>query len=498
MKKIIIISFATLAFNLSAQNVAINGTGAVPAASSMLDIASTTSGLLVPRMTTAQRTAIAAPATGLLVYDTTVPGFWYFDGAVWRPFLSSFNGWMLTGNTLAGTEFMGSVNAQPVRFFSNNTERMRIDGSTEEIMMNTTVATAGNILTSKSTSALWPINGYVSGAGTAAAGYFENTSTSTTGNGLIGTISGGSGAAGVRGIGSTGNGNGVTGIGQSATAFALRGHNTNASGTGAVISGNGVGASYLIAGSGVAATGSTTGVWGRVTDAGGTGGIFSGNAQGATTLVGGSGLSAVGTNFGVVGFSNSAANGVLRAGGYFDTGTGQSFVYVGARTTLNVARKIEGNGTVNTVVKDLNDKQVVLSAPEAPENLFQDFGQGQLVNGRVHVSIDPIFSKNIVVNDQHPLRVFIQLKGDCNGVFVDGESATGFDVKELKGGTSNTKFTYFITANRADEIFPDGSISKYSEERFAPSIGAQKIERKTVRETNEIMQVDVKSNNPNK
>ncbi len=486
----ILIIFSSFSF---AQNVAINGTGAVPDASAMLDVASVNTGFLTPRMTSAQRIAIAAPATGLLVYDTTLSAFLYFDGTIWR-LMAYSGGWLLAGNTLAGTEFMGSINAQPVRFFSNNTERMRLNASTEEIMMNTIAPTAGNILSSRSTNTLWPINGYVSGAGNVAAGYFENTSTATGAFGVLGTVAGGSGAAGVRGTGNTLNGSGVTGVGQSATAFGLRGHNTNASGTGALISSNGIAATYLIAGAGAAINGSVTGVWGRTSDATGTGGIFSGNAQGATNLAGGSGLSAVGTNIGVAGFSNSAANGVLRAGGYFDTNAGQSFAYVGARTAANVLRKIEGNGTVNTVVRDLNEKQVVLSAPESPENLFQDFGQGQLINGKVHITIDPIFSKNIIVNEKHPLRVFIQLKGDCNGVFVNNESATGFDVIELKAGTSNTKFTYFITGNRADETLSDGSVSKYSDERFAPSMGAQKIETKEIQELRENHNVENRKN----
>ncbi|MBA2610338.1 MAG: hypothetical protein H0U95_00100 [Bacteroidetes bacterium] len=490
MKKIIFFFLILISSCSFAQNVAINGTGAAPVASAMLDVASTNSGFLTPRMTTAQRLLIAAPATGLLVYDTTLSAFLYFDGVIWR-LMAYSGGWLLAGNTLTGTEFMGSINGQAVKFYSNNLERMRLDATTEEIMMNTTAPTAGNILTAKSTNTLWPINGYVTGTQPVAAGYFENNSSSNAGFGVLGTVGGGSGSAGVRGIGNTLNGNGVSGVGQSATAFGFRGSNSNASGTGAVINGNGVGATYLITGGGAAITGSVMGVWGRVTDATGTGGIFSGNAAGATNIVGGSGVSGVGTNIGVAGFSSSLLNGVLRAGGYFDTGAGQSFAYVGARTTLNVIRKIEGNGTVNTVVKDLNDKQVVLSAPEAPENLFQDFGQGQLVNGKVHITIDPIFTKNIIVNEKHPLRVFIQLKGDCNGVFVSNETATGFDVVELKGGATNTKFSYFITANRADEVLSDGSVSKYSDERFAPSMGAQKIEKKETRPLNDINETEI-------
>ena len=82
MKKIITLIVFTSSFYMHAQNVGINGTGAAPNASAMLDIESTTSGLLTPRMTSTQRTAIATPATGLFVYDTTVGNFYYFDGVI--------------------------------------------------------------------------------------------------------------------------------------------------------------------------------------------------------------------------------------------------------------------------------------------------------------------------------------------------------------------------------------------------------------------------------
>jgi hypothetical protein len=42
------------------------------AASSILTMESTTQGVLFPRMTTTQKNAIASPATGLVVYDTTL------------------------------------------------------------------------------------------------------------------------------------------------------------------------------------------------------------------------------------------------------------------------------------------------------------------------------------------------------------------------------------------------------------------------------------------
>ncbi|HVX25716.1 MAG TPA: tail fiber domain-containing protein [Parafilimonas sp.] len=55
-----------------------------PNASSLLEIKSTTKGLLIPRMTKIQRNLIASPATGLLVYQTdNAPGFYYYSGVAW-------------------------------------------------------------------------------------------------------------------------------------------------------------------------------------------------------------------------------------------------------------------------------------------------------------------------------------------------------------------------------------------------------------------------------
>lgn len=53
----------------------------VPDASAVLDIQSTTMGLLIPRMTTAQRDLIATPAIGLLIFNTTTNRLNIYDGA---------------------------------------------------------------------------------------------------------------------------------------------------------------------------------------------------------------------------------------------------------------------------------------------------------------------------------------------------------------------------------------------------------------------------------
>ena len=51
--------------------------------SAILDVTSTDKGVLVPRLTTAQRIGVLTPAAGLLVYDSDYNSFWYFDGNSW-------------------------------------------------------------------------------------------------------------------------------------------------------------------------------------------------------------------------------------------------------------------------------------------------------------------------------------------------------------------------------------------------------------------------------
>ena len=77
---------------------------ATPAASSVLDLTSTTQGLLVPRMTEAQRLAIATPANGLIVYQTDGSvGLWVYNG--------STSTWTLSSNTglVKGDVGLGNV-----------------------------------------------------------------------------------------------------------------------------------------------------------------------------------------------------------------------------------------------------------------------------------------------------------------------------------------------------------------------------------------------------
>jgi hypothetical protein len=59
------------------------GSASAPDASAVLETRSTTRGFLPPRMTTTQRNAIASPAAGLIVYDTTLNLPHFFNGTIW-------------------------------------------------------------------------------------------------------------------------------------------------------------------------------------------------------------------------------------------------------------------------------------------------------------------------------------------------------------------------------------------------------------------------------
>jgi len=128
------------------QNVSINATGAPPATSAMLDVVSTTGGLLIPRMTEVQRNAIVVPATSLMIYQTdAAPGYYYWDGTQWLRLFSgsSAGGWDLMGNigTVAATNFLGTTDNISLVFRTNNTERMRIVSNTGNIGIGITSPT---------------------------------------------------------------------------------------------------------------------------------------------------------------------------------------------------------------------------------------------------------------------------------------------------------------------------------------------------------------------
>lgn len=432
MKKTLFFLSYLLTLSANAQNVGINATGAAPAASAMLDVTSTTSGLLIPRMTSAQRTAIAAPATGLLVYDTTIGSFYYWDGTQWIWMLSNTTGWTLTGNTPAAANFMGSTNAQPVRFFCNNIERFRLNPADGEFVAGATASPyAGDLVAGVATAALtFAVNGYSAQNGSGTWG--ETMAASTTAFSAVQGVYGGSGV----GAGVLGNYNG-----------------TNTSNTRSGVSG---------ICSTPAATAAGTGLYGYNA-------IASGNQH-----------------MGVLGTYNGSSFGLgvigLGFGGGIPTGN-QDIAVVGWRTNnLNYSGYFNGNhvianGTKSASVPTTKGNQL-LYVTEAPEVWFEDLGGGTLVNGEATIQLDPLFLETVVIDADHPMRVFIQMEGESQEVYVT-KGTTSFTVKERNGGTSNAEFSYRIMAKRLhfqdhrfgnDPVWGPGDTHKYSQYATPPPI----------------------------
>jgi hypothetical protein len=82
-----------------------------PNASSVLDITSTTQGLLTPRMTTTQKNAIVTPSDGLIVYDTTLKSFYYYNATAvaWIPLLNGPSPIRINFKLIKSTDVLGTV-----------------------------------------------------------------------------------------------------------------------------------------------------------------------------------------------------------------------------------------------------------------------------------------------------------------------------------------------------------------------------------------------------
>ncbi|NOS91569.1 MAG: hypothetical protein HOP30_06580, partial [Cyclobacteriaceae bacterium] len=107
-------------------NVSIGATSAATTAA--LDIQSTSKGLLIPRLTTAQRDAIPTPDLGLMIYNTSTSAFNYYNGGSWGP-VGGGSGWGLTGNagTNPATNFIGTTDNVALLFKTNNLNSGLID-----------------------------------------------------------------------------------------------------------------------------------------------------------------------------------------------------------------------------------------------------------------------------------------------------------------------------------------------------------------------------------
>ncbi len=480
-----------------------------PDTSSLLDINDITGskGLLIPRValsaTNVSTPITPTPAVSLLVYNTVTsgsgdtavsPGYYYWDGSRWYA-MDGTNGkdWSLNGNygTNASNNFLGTVDVNDLVFRTSNTERMRFAAagnaginhapySNVKLNIESDNLDYGLYVSSNSPDNYPSPNGATiygrnSGFGPGVSGY------ATSSHGVVGQTSYTGGAfltAGTVGMGTgANNSNGML----AATVYPAT---TTLSAAFRAISGGTTSitnSAYLNVG--VNTNSKQLGLYSLTEgpiNLSGTNHIFESamfhtNYEGSLIDADGrdpiAKLAGYAGNITVSTGGTGTTSGHTFYGGYFYSGgvaTNASYAYAGARVG-STNYKIIGNGTVSTVVDGAteNSSKKIMFAPEAPEVLLEDYGTGHLVNGTAIINIDPIFSANIDVNSARPLKVFIQLEGDCNGVYVTNKSANGFTVKELQNGRSSVAFSWHIVGNRKDDAGRNGSEgSAYASLRF--------------------------------
>lgn len=123
----------TLLFSLPVFGQGNAGIGTTtPNASALLDIQGFTQGVLIPRMTNAQRNAISAPKTGLIIFQTDatsteVSTFYYWNSWKWVPWGIIGTVWWTTGNssTSPATNFIGTIDSVDFVQKTNSKSRLR-------------------------------------------------------------------------------------------------------------------------------------------------------------------------------------------------------------------------------------------------------------------------------------------------------------------------------------------------------------------------------------
>ncbi|MHC1776301.1 MAG: tail fiber domain-containing protein [Lentimicrobium sp.] len=135
MKNIVIL-IALLIGVKGYSQVAINADNSAPDPSAMLDVKSTDRGMLVPRMTSAQRTAIASPVSGLLVFDNDTQSFWFCSSGSWLELTDqSSQQWTYNGSNIHySSGNVGVGDASPAATLSvGNGDKFQVSGAQGDV-----------------------------------------------------------------------------------------------------------------------------------------------------------------------------------------------------------------------------------------------------------------------------------------------------------------------------------------------------------------------------
>lgn len=178
-KAIAACTFIACCHTATAQNNLGVGTSS-PNASAKLDVSSTTQGMLMPRMTMAQRDAISSPATGLMIFQTdNTPGFYYYTGSAWQAVSS--------GGSSSGADIYGNGAAGALNVASGNTVDWSASAPSDLNFQFSSITIAGTLIVPSGTKI--HCSGNVSITGTITVLPAGNTNYATPGDkGIAHTI----------------------------------------------------------------------------------------------------------------------------------------------------------------------------------------------------------------------------------------------------------------------------------------------------------------------
>jgi hypothetical protein len=352
-------------------------------------------------------------------------------------------------------------------------------GSTANIGINTTAPTSTLDVQGTGTFSSSTSNG-VNGASSAVneSGVFGNNSaTSGASNGVYGVSASPSGS-GTVGVNSSSSGHGVFGKaeGTGSGASGVYGNATSSSTSGPTYGVYGTTASGSAGSAGVYGTapnslltgGRTYGVYGTSYTFSGGAGVFggaltisnTGSSYGSAGVWGDGGtggsngvLATADDGYAVEALNNTSTDTLTPALGAFNFSTTPAAIVFQASgaiaspaCTINNLGDLVCAGTIAPSVRTDDGRDVKLYGVAASENWFEDFGSGQLSGGSVRIALDAAFGST--VNTGEAYHVFLTARGDCKGLYVGAATASGFEVRELGGGTSNISFDYRIVAKR--------------------------------------------------
>lgn len=458
---------------------------ATPDASAELEILSNDKGFIIPRMTQAQRAAIASPANGLLVFQTTAPaGLYYYNVSTWM----QLSTWQITGNT--GTSKLvnklGTTDSNPLIFRTEGTEKMRIDANgnvgigknnpdlTLDILGTVRIEDGtqgvGKILTSNANGSVrWENSSALGFSGWSLTGNTGISSTnyigtSTNQDFYIKTNSIIDPSVKVRIMGdnlTTPSASGNVGIGLTAAPTSKVHVQGNI--PGGTLPTNTTTAAINAVNSNTNTAGASIGILGQSNSTGqGSSGVFGNSisATGGSAEIGVLGRYTGGTGgAGVFGLAWASAYSDMGAthNGVFATvnfGTGKGVYGNNPDLTIGSAYGIYSQGdfavtgTKSASVPTTKGNQLVY-CKESPEIWFEDFGFGELVNGIAHIKLDDMFLETITVDENNKMHITLQEQAETQGLYyVVDKDNKGFTVKEKKNGRSNGTFSYSIMAKR--------------------------------------------------